>query len=78
MKIEVFGPGCQRCETCERNVIEECAELDLDCEIVHVRDISEFAKRGVWATPAIMVDGKIISSGKVPSINELKRLLGGK
>jgi len=77
MKIEVCGPGCQRCVACERNVIEACAELDLDCEVTHIYDVKQFAKLGVMVTPAVIVDGKIVVSGKVPSIAELKKILGG-
>lgn len=77
MKIEVCGPGCARCVATERNVIEACAELDLDCEVTHIYDVKEFAKRGVMATPSVIVDGKIVVSGRIPSIEQLKKILGG-
>ncbi len=78
MKIEVCGPGCQRCVACERNVIEACAELDLACEVTHIYDVKKFAQLGVKMTPAVIVDGKIVISGKVPTIEELKKILGEK
>ncbi|MBU1299057.1 MAG: TM0996/MTH895 family glutaredoxin-like protein [Bacteroidetes bacterium] len=75
MKIQIAGPGCQRCQTTERNVFNACAELDLAADISHVYDVKEFAKLGVKITPAVIIDGKIVISGKVPTIEELKKLL---
>jgi small redox-active disulfide protein 2 len=75
MKIQIVGPGCGRCQTTERNVINACAELDLAADISHVTDVREFAKLGVMMTPAVLVDGKIVSSGKVPTVAELEQLL---
>lgn len=75
MKIQVAGPGCQRCQITERNVFNACAELDLAADISHVYDVKEFAKLGVKITPAVIIDGKIVISGKVPTIEELKKLL---
>ncbi|MBE9572753.1 MAG: TM0996/MTH895 family glutaredoxin-like protein [Proteobacteria bacterium] len=75
MKIQVAGPGCARCKTAEKNVIDACAELNLAADISHVFDVKEFAKLGVMITPAVLVDSKIVVSGKVPTIDELKKIL---
>ncbi len=75
MKIQVVGPGCYRCHATERNVINACAELDLAADISHVNDPRQFAALGVRMTPAVVVDGKVLVSGKVPTVEELKRLL---
>ena len=75
MKILVAGPGCPRCQTTERNVINACAELDLAAEVSHVYDPREYAALGVRLTPAVIVDGKIVVSGRVPTVEELKSLL---
>jgi small redox-active disulfide protein 2 len=75
MKIQVAGPGCLNCKTTERNVFNACAELNLDADISHVYDIREFAKLGVMRTPAVVVDGEIVISGRVPTVAELKALL---
>ena len=72
MKIQVAGPGCKKCHDTERNVREACAQLNLNAEILHVSDMSEIAKLGVLFTPAVIVDGKMIVSGKLPSVEELK------
>lgn len=77
MKIQVVGPGCARCEATEKNVFNACAELGLDADISHVYDVKQFAALGVRLTPAVLVDGKIVVSGKVPTVAELKSLLAG-
>lgn len=75
MKIQVAGPGCPRCLATEKNVREACAQLDLGADISHVFDMMEIAKLGVIFTPAVIVDGKIMLSGKLPTVEELKKIL---
>lgn len=77
MKIQVAGPSCWRCEATEKNVSNACAELNLAADISHVYDVKQFAALGVRLTPAVIVDGKILVSGKVPTVPELKSLLAG-
>jgi small redox-active disulfide protein 2 len=74
MKIQIAGLGCPRCQMTEKNVFNACAELDLDADISHLYDIMEMTKLGVMSTPAVIVDGKNILSGKVPTVNELKKI----
>jgi small redox-active disulfide protein 2 len=74
MKIQVAGPGCPRCQTTEQNVINACAELGLAADISHIYDVKEFASLGVRLTPAVIVDGRVVVSGKVPTVEELKKL----
>jgi small redox-active disulfide protein 2 len=75
MKIQVAGPGCPRCHETEKNVREACSQLNLTADISHVYDMKEFAKLGVLFTPAVIVDGKIVVSGKLPTVEELKKYL---
>lgn len=75
MKIQIVGPGCPRCEATEKNVFNACAELDLPADISHLRDIRQFAALGVIVTPAVLVDGKVVVAGKVPTVAELKEIL---
>ncbi len=75
MKIQVAGPGCPRCQETEKNVREACAQLNLAADISHVFDMKEFVKLGVLFTPAVIVDGKIVVSGKLPTVEELKKVL---
>jgi small redox-active disulfide protein 2 len=75
MKIQIAGPGCARCEATEKNVRNTCEQLNLEAEIEHTYDVKEYSKMGVRLTPAVIVNGKIIVSGKVPEVDELKKLL---
>jgi small redox-active disulfide protein 2 len=75
MKIVVAGPGCARCHATEKNVIDACAALDLAADISHVFDVKEFRNLGVRVTPAVLVDGNILISGKIPTVEELKKIL---
>ncbi len=75
MKIQIAGPGCPRCQTTEKNVINACAQLDRAADVSHVYDVKEIAKLGIMSTPAVIVDGKIVMSGRVPTVGELKAIL---
>ena len=74
MKIEVLGPGCKRCDQLYENVRAAVHDLDLsaDIEIVKVGDINYFAKIGVFLTPGLVIDGEVISTGKVLSPHQIK------
>jgi len=72
MKIEVFGPGCYRCQTTLRTVEHALNELNMEAEVVHIDDLREFAKRGVMFTPAVFIDGSMKASGRVPKLAEVK------
>lgn len=76
MKIQIAGPGCARCLATEKLVNEVVNELNLVAEIQHAYDIREYSRLGVRLTPAVLVDGKIVFSGRVPSADELKKALG--
>ena len=75
MKIQVAGPGCGRCKATEKLVQEACSELGIQADIEHVYDVKAYVKLGVRLTPAVVVDGKVVFSGKVPTAEELKELL---
>jgi len=75
MKIQIAGPGCSRCQATEKVVHQVCSELNLSPEIEHVYDVLKFTRLGVRLTPAVLVDGKVILSGRVPTADELKSAL---
>ncbi|GMU39059.1 MAG: TM0996/MTH895 family glutaredoxin-like protein [Phycisphaerae bacterium] len=75
MKIEILGTGCAKCDLLERSVRSAADKLGIAYELAHVKDIREFAKRGVMFTPALVVDGKVVAAGKVPPESEIARLL---
>jgi len=75
MIIEVLGTGCSKCKALEKVVREVVAQNGIDAGIRKVEDIVEIMKYNVMTTPALVVDGKIVLKGRVPSNNELKEIL---
>ena len=75
MKIEILGTGCAKCKSLEKNVREAVKELGIQAEIVKVEDITKIMEYGVMGTPAIVIDGKIVSSGKLLDVAAVKKLL---
>jgi small redox-active disulfide protein 2 len=74
MKIEILGPGCPRCHETERRVMNVLAETGTDAGVRLVADVTEIAQRKVMFTPAVLIDGAVKVSGRVPSLGELKAL----
>jgi len=75
MKIVVAGPGCGRCHATEKNVNDACNELCIDADISHIFDVKRFMDLGVRVTPAVIIDGVIMVSGRIPSVDELKKII---
>ena len=75
MKIEVLGTGCAKCNALEAATRTVADRLALDYELVHVTDLRKFAAYGVMITPALVIDGQVKVSGKVPNDAELTSLL---
>ena len=73
MKIQIAGPGCPNCQNTERNVVNACAELDFAADISHVTNIADILDLGVMRTPAVVIDGEVVLSGRVPTVSELKK-----
>ena len=75
MKVEVLGPGCKRCDQLYENAQNAVAELDSpgDIEVITIGDVNYFAKMGVFMTPGLVIDGEVISTGKVLSPNQIKQ-----
>jgi len=78
MKIQVLGTGCAKCKSLEKAVREVVAQNDIDAEVTKVEDIMEIMKFNVMTTPALVVDGKVVVKGRVPSTDELKQILTNK
>jgi len=68
--------GCARCNDLEKRVRDALAELGIAADVKHVTDLKEIAAMGVLMTPGLAVDGRVVSQGKLPSKDELKKLLG--
>lgn len=75
MNIEILGTGCAKCDLLERTARAAADKLGVPYQLVHVKDINEFVRRGVIFTPALVVDGKVVAAGKVPAEAEILRML---
>ncbi|MBC8176345.1 MAG: thioredoxin family protein [Deltaproteobacteria bacterium] len=75
MEIKVLGQGCVQCDKLERDLMEVMAEIDLAADLEHVREIKEIGKYGVMGMPALIINGKVMSVGRVPPKTKLKEWL---
>jgi small redox-active disulfide protein 2 len=75
MDIKVLGPGCQKCMTLEKKVINSLAEMDVAASVTKVEDIMEIMGFGVMSTPGLVINGKVVFSGGIPSTSEIKKLI---
>ncbi len=75
MKIEVLGTGCSKCKSLYENTKKALEESGIAAEIVKVEDIPTIMKYGVMSTPALVIDGRVLFSGKIASVSEIKGLL---
>ncbi|MCS7279274.1 MAG: thioredoxin family protein [Thermodesulfobacteriaceae bacterium] len=73
-EIRILGVGCAKCEALYDNVIQALDELGIEAEVVHIKDMIKIASHGVMTTPGLWVDGKLISQGRIFSVEELKEL----
>jgi small redox-active disulfide protein 2 len=77
MKIQILGTGCPKCRRLAENAEAAARELGIEYEIQKVTDINEIMSFGVMMTPALAVDGKVKAVGKVPSAEEIRKLISG-
>ncbi len=69
--IEVLGSGCPNCQAVERNVREALAASGEEAEVRHVTEWAEIAQRGVMSTPGLVIDGTVVSTGRIPSAEQV-------
>jgi len=75
MEIKIIGTGCPKCQKLEQLVREAVEELGIEASIGKISDIMEIAKTGVLSTPGLMINGEVKLSGKVPSKEEISRII---
>ncbi len=75
MEIKVLGSGCAKCKTLEKITRNAVEELKLNATVEKVEDIQKIMEYGVMFTPALVIDGKVAFSGKVPKLKEMKEIL---
>ena len=76
--IKILGSGCKKCEKLEESVKKAVIELNLNLPISHITDFTQIASYGVMSTPALVLNGEVVSFGKVLSVEEVKHILSNK
>lgn len=74
-KVEILGPGCQKCKFVKNRVKEIIEEFQIDAEVKEVTGVDEIVERGVMMTPAVVVDGSVKSEGRIPTRAEIEKWL---
>lgn len=75
MEIKVLGTGCPKCKALEHATRNAIAELGVEAEITKVEDIVDIMNYGVMRTPALLINEKVVLSGRVPDAKELKEII---
>lgn len=75
MIISILGTGCPKCKELEANARKAVEELKIKAEIEKVTDVGEIVDYGVMSTPAIVIDGEVKASGRIPTVEEIKEWL---
>ncbi len=75
MKIEVLGMGCPKCHNLEANVKEALKKMNIEATVEKVADLPKIMGYGVMTTPALVIDGKVKSAGKLLTVDEIAQML---
>jgi len=75
MEIKILGSGCAKCKTLEKLTREVVSKNGINATITKVEDIMEIMKFNIMTTPALVIDGKVVTKGRIPSAEEIKHLL---
>lgn len=75
MEIKILGTGCSRCKTLEEITRKVVKDNGIETKIIKVEDIVEIMKYNIMTTPALVVNEKVVSKGRIPSVDEIKQFL---
>jgi len=75
MDIKILGPGCPKCKTLEKVTREAISETGIEATIDKVEDIVKIMEYRVMHTPGLVINGKVVLSGQVPTVNQVKEIL---
>jgi small redox-active disulfide protein 2 len=75
MDIKVLGPGCAKCQSLEKTVRDVVAALKLDIRVEEIKDMKKIMQYPILMTPGLVINEKVVMSGKVPSKAEVERLI---
>ncbi|MEM1524527.1 MAG: thioredoxin family protein [Nitrososphaerales archaeon] len=73
--VKILGTGCPRCQETKRLVLKALSELQLNANVQEVKDPKEIARHGVMLTPAIIINNELVSQGRIPTYEEVKKWL---
>ena len=71
MEIKILGPGCRNCEKLQANTVEALKEIGMEATIIKVQDPKEIAKYGIMQTPGLVINEKLVSSGRIPAVGSV-------
>ena len=75
LTIKVYGSGCKGCQTLHQNVIDALAEMNIAADVQYITDMQKIMEAGIMGMPALAVNDKIVSAGKILSVAEVKNYL---
>jgi small redox-active disulfide protein 2 len=75
MLIQVYGPGCANCKRLEETAQKAVVEMNLAAQVLKVQDLNDMVAAGVMRTPALAIDGQVVSQGRLLSVEQVKNLL---
>lgn len=75
MEIKILGPGCSKCRQTEQATREVVTELGIDATIEEVRDINKILEYPILTTPGLVIDGELVTSGRVPTREEVRQFI---
>ncbi len=75
MEIKILGTGCPKCKTLEKSTRDAVAELGIDADISKVEDIMKIMTYGILHTPGLVINGKVVLSGRLPSQAEIREII---
>jgi len=75
VRIEILGGGCANCKKLEENAREAVKKARKEAEFIKVTDFKEISAYGVMRTPALVIDGKLMAQGRIPSVDEIIKML---
>lgn len=78
MEIKILGTGCANCKNLEKATLNALAELGLSAKVEKVEDITRIMGYGIMRTPGLVINDKVVLSGRVPAMHELKEIIMSK
>ena len=75
MTIKVLGPGCTNCKTLERRTQDAVEQLNIEAQIEKIVDYPGIMSYGIMSTPGLVIDEKVVTQGRVPTVDAIKELI---